>query len=84
MSQQQTSPPPPPPPSAADDIDYRHRHLVNLLAVILLLLVAIAVVWTIKAMEDNENLRKCVAAGRRDCGTLGIIQPPRNVVIINH
>jgi hypothetical protein len=67
-----------------DPIDYAHRHLVNLIALVALLIIAIAIVWTVKAMEDNENLNRCVATGRRDCSPLSIAQPVRSVVIINH
>lgn len=77
-------PPPKPASSQKDDIDYNHRNLVNLLAVIFLLSVALASVWVIKAMEEHEALRRCIDAGRRDCALLNVAQPVRNVVIINH
>jgi len=77
------------PPRAADsaghdNVDYQHRHFVNLLALVFLLLVALATVWVFRAMDDNEKLRRCVDADRHDCGTLGVSQSPRSVVIINH
>ena len=50
-----------------DETDYEHRHLVNLLAIVFLLAVAGAIIWTVRAMEDNEKLQRCLNAGRRDC-----------------
>jgi hypothetical protein len=50
-----------------DEIDYRHRHFVNLVATAFLLVVSIAVVWTIKAMDDYEKQRRCLDSGRREC-----------------
>jgi hypothetical protein len=50
-----------------DETDYEHRHFVNLLAIVFLLAVAGAIIWTVRAMEDNEKLQRCLNAGRRDC-----------------
>ncbi len=54
-------------PAPADETDYEHRHFVNLLAIVFLLAVAGAIIWTVRAMEDNEKLQRCLNAGRRDC-----------------
>ena len=50
-----------------DDTDYGHRTFINLLATIFLLLFAIAVVWTIKAIDEQEKLGRCLDTGGRDC-----------------
>ena len=51
----------------ADDTDYEHRHFINLLAIIFLLAIGGAIIWTLRAMDDNERLQRCLNAGRRDC-----------------
>ena len=61
-----------------DDIDYAHRHFVNLTAAIFLLCLAVLMVWTLKAMDSQESLRKCAASGRKDC--IQISAPPRGMV----
>jgi hypothetical protein len=63
---------------AREDVDYAHRHFVNLAATALLLLVATLGVWAIKTIDDQEALRKCLGAGRRDC--VKIAAPPSGVV----
>jgi hypothetical protein len=52
---------------AEDDTDYEHRHFVNLLAIAFLLVIAGAIIWTVRAMDDYEHLQRCLNAGRRDC-----------------
>jgi len=51
----------------ADDTDYEHRHFINLLAIIFLLAIGGAIIWTLRAMDDYEHLQRCLNAGRRDC-----------------
>jgi len=58
---------PDPGPVSDDDTDYEHRHFTNLLAVIFLLAIAGAIIWTVRSIEDNERLQRCLNAGRRDC-----------------
>ena len=55
-----------------DPTDYEHRHFVNLAAAAFLLCIAIAIIWTVKAMEDYENLQKCLGSGRRECVDLHV------------
>ena len=50
-----------------DDVDYGHRHFVNLVSVAFVLVLAVAMVWTVKAIDAQELLRKCAASGRKDC-----------------
>lgn len=61
-----------------DDTDYQHRNFINLIAAAVLLAIAIGVVWTVKAMEANEALNRCLATGRRDCVRLDV--PPRPTI----
>jgi len=65
--------------SHRDETDYAHRHFVNLAATALLLLLATLGVWTIKAIDDQESLRKCLGVGRRDC--VQIAAPPKGVTL---
>ena len=54
-------------PEPVDDTDYEHRHFINLLAIIFLLAIGGAIIWTLRAMDENERLQRCLNAGRRDC-----------------
>ena len=65
-------------PGAERDVDYAHRHFVNLLSVVFLLVLAVAMVWTVKALDQQESLRKCFASGRKDC--VQIAAPPKGMV----
>ena len=64
--------------AAGDDVDYGHRHFVNLVSVAFLLVLAVAMAWTVKAIDSQETLRKCFASGRKDC--VQIAAPPRGMV----
>lgn len=64
--------------TGAHEVDYAHRHFVNLAATALLLLVATLGVWTIKTIDDQEALRKCLGVGRKDC--VKIAAPPKGPV----
>ncbi len=64
--------------ASEDDVDYGHRHFVNLLSLAFLLVLAVAMVWTVKALDAQETLRKCVSSGRKDC--VQIAAPPRGMV----
>ena len=57
-----------------DTTDYAHRTFVNLLATVMLLLIALAVIWTIREIEAQEKLRICLDTGQRECVQL---VPPR-------
>lgn len=61
-----------------DDTDYAHRHFVNLVAAAFLTLLAVAMTWTFKSMDAQEELRRCVASGRKDC--IEIQAPPRGML----
>lgn len=50
-----------------DDTDYEHRHFTNLIAIIFLLVIAGAIIWTVRAIDEHERLQRCLDAGRRDC-----------------
>ncbi len=54
-------------PTPVDDTDYEHRHFTNLLAIIFLLIIAAAIIWTVRAIDENERLQRCLNGGRRDC-----------------
>lgn len=50
-----------------DDTDYERRTLANLVATIALLLVALALTWTVQATERRRALERCVYSGRLAC-----------------
>jgi len=62
----------------AVDVDYDHRHFVNLVAAAFVLLLAMLSVWAIKTIDEQEALRKCVSSGRKDC--IRILAPPNGPV----
>lgn len=66
------------PPSQAADIDYAHRHFVNLAAAAFVLLLSMLSVWAIKTIDEQETLRKCLSSGRKDC--VRILAPPKGPV----
>jgi hypothetical protein len=44
-----------------------HRTYVNLIVAVFLLLLAIAIVWVFKSLDDNRRLQNCLNSGRRNC-----------------
>lgn len=73
------SPPRPRAPGERDDeVDYGHRHFLNLVSAVFLLVLALAMTWTVQAFDRQESLRKCFASGRKDC--VQIAAPPRGMV----
>ena len=44
------------------------RTLVNLLAAITLLILALAGFWLLRFLDESRKLQACLEAGRRDCG----------------
>lgn len=57
-----------------DDTDYAHRRLVNLVAAIALLVLAIILVVAMNLLDNQRRLQRCVDSGRRDC--LAVPTPP--------
>jgi cytochrome b len=51
--------------------DETHRNLVNLIAAIFVLALAIAAIWVFKALDEHRQIENCIASGRRDCLPLG-------------
>ena len=43
------------------------RATSNLIAAIVLLLLAIAAIWLLRFLDDRRKLQACLEAGRRDC-----------------
>lgn len=62
----------------ADDVDYAHRHFVNLCAAAMLLVLALGVGWAIKLLDEQEEMRRCLGSGRKDCVT--ILAPPKGMI----
>ena len=61
----------PPGPDPVDD--EAHRNLVNLLAAIFVIVLAIAAIWVFRALDERRRLENCLASGRRDC--IELIEP---------
>jgi cytochrome b len=62
-----------PPPNAEPPEDEAHRNLVNLLAAIFVIILAIAAIWVVRTLDERRRLENCLASGRRDC--LELIEP---------
>lgn len=58
----------------SDETDYAHRNLVNLVAAIALLAIAIVFVVAMNMIDSQRKLQRCVDSGRRDC--FAIQTPP--------
>lgn len=67
----------PRPTAAPDEVDYAQRDFVNLIATIFLLLLAIVIAWTVRAVTDNEKQLRCIESGRKDC--VQIAAPPQGM-----
>ena len=57
-----------------DDTDYAHRKLVNLVATIAILVLAIILVVAMNMLDNQRKMQRCVDSGRRDC--FSIPTPP--------
>ena len=56
-----------PRPARGDAEERSHRTFVNLIAAAFLLILAIAIVWVVKSLDDQRKLQNCLNAGRRNC-----------------
>jgi hypothetical protein len=65
-----------------DPTDYEHRHFVNLLAAAFLIAIAVAMVWTVKAVEDYEKLVACISAGHVNCMEFSVPPSIRERVLV--
>jgi hypothetical protein len=55
------------------DIDKKesdHRTLVNLVAVIAILVLAIGAIWVMRELDQSRKIELCLETGRRDCANL--------------
>ena len=57
-----------------DDTDYAHRKLVNLVAAIAILVLAIILIVAMNMLDNQRKMQRCVDSGRRDC--FAIPTPP--------
>ncbi len=55
------------PPAKGDAEERQHRTFVNLVVAVFLLLLAIAIIWVFKSLDDNRKLQNCLNSGRRNC-----------------
>jgi hypothetical protein len=63
-----------------DPTDYAHRHRVNVIGgITIVVLIGLAFV-TAKLFFDHEKMESCIASGRRNCVDLGA--PPREGIVI--
>ena len=56
-----------PRPARNDAEERSHRTFVNLVAAAFLLILAIAIVWVVKSLDDQRKFQNCLNAGRRNC-----------------
>jgi Na+/glutamate symporter len=63
--------------SNSDEPDYERRTLVNLLAAVFLICLALAAAYVITTLDRQWKLERCIASGRRDCAPLQI--PPNSL-----
>ena len=59
---------------AREEEDYRHRMVVNALALAFCIVLAIAGVWLINEIAEMKRIQDCVLSGRAGCIPLDI--PP--------
>jgi len=45
----------------------QHRTFVNLVVAAFLLLLAIAIIWVFRSLDDQRKLQNCLNSGRRNC-----------------
>jgi hypothetical protein len=50
-----------------EECEREQRTFVNLLAAILLLLLAMAAIWLIRSLDERRRLELCVESNRRGC-----------------
>jgi hypothetical protein len=60
-----------------DEVDYAQRDFINLVATIFLLVLALCISWTVRAVTEQERQLRCVESGRRDC--VQIVTPPQGM-----
>ena len=65
-------------PARVDETDYEHRKIVNLLAVVFLIVISAAIIWTVHAINESERMQRCINSGRSDC--VKIETPPSSAV----
>jgi hypothetical protein len=53
--------------AAQEKEESQHRTFVNLVAAIMVLVLAIAATWLLGFLDDKRKIQACVEAGRRDC-----------------
>jgi len=52
------------------------RTLINLVAAIVILILAIGAIWLMRALDEHRKLEACLEAGRRNC--LDVADPSAN------
>jgi len=57
---------------ARDEEDYRHRMVVNALALAFCIVLAIAGVWLVNEIAEMKRIQDCVLSGRAGCIPLEI------------
>ena len=57
---------------AREEEDYRHRMVVNVLALAFCIVLAIAGVWLVNAIAEMKRIQDCVLSGRAGCIPLDI------------
>jgi len=58
---------------AREEEDYRHRMVVNVLALAFCVLLALAGVWLVNEIAEMKRVQDCVLSGRTGCTPLPIL-----------
>ena len=67
-----------------DHTDYAQRRRVNIVVAIVAAVLLGALIWTVRAIQENERLQRCHASGRRDCEKLDIPDAPPRIFEPTH
>lgn len=57
-------------PDQSEAAENAHRKLVNLLALVAILLLAIGGAWLLRQMDQSRKIEACLEARRPDCAKL--------------
>jgi len=59
------------------EIDYRHRMMMNIIAVVIVALLVGVGVWIADTMADIQRIEDCAMQGRQNCAPIEIPPPKR-------
>jgi hypothetical protein len=60
-----------------EEIDYRHRMMMNVMAVVVVSLLVGAGVWIADTIADMQKIQDCAMQGRQNCAPIEVPPPKR-------